>query len=392
MTQEYDLVVVGAGITGAGIAQAAAAAGRSVLVLERTAIAAGTSSRSSKLIHGGLRYLESGQFRLVRESLREREILLRIAPDLVHRVAFFIPVYAHTRRPPWMVRAGLSLYALLGGLAAHARFRSVMRGTWDELDGLTTAGLRAVFRYSDAQTDDAALTRAVMASAQTLGATLACPAHLVAAHRERDGVRIDYSDAGRETSCRARVLINAAGPWINDVLNRISPPLPRVDMELMQGAHIVVPGTMEQGIYYVEAPRDGRAVFVMPWRGQTLVGTTETPVTGATEPEPQPAEIDYLLETLERYFPGRATAPVAAFAGVRVLPRGPGTASGRSRATLLHVDDRHRPRVLTVAGGKLTGYRAVAQRVLALLAPALPPPARAIDTATLILPSADACR
>jgi len=168
---DVDIVVVGAGIQGAGVAQAAAAAGYSVLLLEQTGIASGTSSRSSKLIHGGLRYLESGQFRLVRECLRERALLLRNAPSFVRLAPHYIPVYRETRRRPLLLRAGLSLYAVLGGLHPEVRFRQLPRSAWSDLDGLNQDGLQAVFRYFDAQTDDAALTRAVVSSAQSLGAT-----------------------------------------------------------------------------------------------------------------------------------------------------------------------------------------------------------------------------
>jgi len=162
---DTDVLVIGAGVQGVGVAQAAAAAGYRVVQLERAQVAAGTSSRSSKLIHGGLRYLETFQLRLVRESLRERAILLRIAPHLVELVPFFVPVYHDTTRAAWKVRSGLSLYALLGGLGAEARFQTVPQAAWETLDGLRTDGLRAVFRYMDGQTDDVALCRAVAASA-----------------------------------------------------------------------------------------------------------------------------------------------------------------------------------------------------------------------------------
>ncbi|MBS1246874.1 MAG: FAD-dependent oxidoreductase [Proteobacteria bacterium] len=192
MTGQHDLVVIGAGIHGAGAAQAAAAAGYSVLVLEQTGIASATSCRSSKLIHGGLRYLESGQLNLVRESLRERDILLRIAPQLVRLVPFHIPIYRHTARRSWQIRAGLSLYALLGNLRRHAWFDTLPRTQWDELDGLTTRNLQAVFRYQDAQTDDAALTQAVMRSAQSLGAELVVPGEFLAAQHTANGYAVRY--------------------------------------------------------------------------------------------------------------------------------------------------------------------------------------------------------
>src|ERR1700704_5626535 len=175
--KQYDVVIVGGGIHGAGVLQAAAAAGHRALLIERQSLAAGTSSRSSKLIHGGLRYLETGQFALVRESLRERAIHLRIAAELVELKPFFIPVYRNTRRRPWQLKLGLWIYALLGGFDASTRFGTVPKREWSSLDGLDTQGLEAVIRYHDAQTDDASLTRAVVQSAQDLGGELAMPAN-----------------------------------------------------------------------------------------------------------------------------------------------------------------------------------------------------------------------
>src|SRR5882757_10478223 len=186
--KEYDVVVVGGGIHGAGVLQAAAAAGHSTLLIERLGLASGTSSRSSKLIHGGLRYLESGQFALVRESLRERAIHLRIASELVQLKTFFIPVYRDTRRRPWQLKIGLWMYALLGGFDAATRFGSVPRSEWPQLGGLKTLDLDAVIRYHDAQTNDALLTRAVAKSAQGLGAELAMPATFMRAELTEDGV------------------------------------------------------------------------------------------------------------------------------------------------------------------------------------------------------------
>src|SRR6185436_2868679 len=189
----YDLLIIGAGIHVVGVAQAAAAAGYSVLLLEKTALAAGTSSRSSKLIHGGLRYLESGQLRLVRETLHERATLLRIAAELVRLVPFYIPIYRKTRRRPWEITIGLALYAALGGFSPASRFTRLPRHDWPTLDGIDTHELECVFRYYDAQTDDAALTRAVMRSAQSLGAELQMPAEFVAASRNDSGNwDIDY--------------------------------------------------------------------------------------------------------------------------------------------------------------------------------------------------------
>ena len=383
---DYDVVIIGGGIHGVGVAQAAAAAGYSVLLLEQHNLGSGTSSRSSKLIHGGLRYLESAHLGLVRESLREREILLHIAPALVQRVPFYIPVYAATRRPPWMIRAGLSLYALLGGLSRETRFESVPRARWQDLDGLATNGLREVFRYEDAQTDDARLTRAVMRSAQSLGAELRCPADFLAATRHRSGYEVHYHEANRDRSCRSRTLVNAAGPWVNSVLDRVTPRPPQRPVELIQGAHLQLEGATRHGVYYVEAPRDGRAVFVMPWKEQTLVGTTETHFDGdPREVRALPEEITYLQETLDHYFPHGRGRVVDSFAGLRVLPRGPGPAFFRSRETILHPDNPGAARLVTIYGGKLTGYRATAARVVRLLKKSLPAIPALADTTQLTL-------
>lgn len=383
---DYDVVVVGGGIHGVGVAQAAAASGYTVMLLERTALAIGTSSRSSKLIHGGLRYLETAHFGLVHESLREREILLRIAPGLVHRIPFHIPVYASSRRPPWMIRVGLGLYAVLGGLARHARFDTLPRARWDALDGLDTRGLRAVFRYEDAQTDDTRLTQAVMRSAQGLGAELRCPANFLSARRRDDGFMVHFLEGQDERTCRATTLVNAAGPWAGTVLERITPRPAAVPVDLVQGAHIIVENEIRHGIYYLEAPQDGRAVFVMPWQQHTLVGTTETPFDGdPSAVSARPEEVAYLQETLWRYFPDHRGKLLGSFAGLRVLPHAAGPVFQRSRETILHPDNPDRVRLVTVYGGKLTGYRATAARVMHLLKHSLPARVARADTSEISL-------
>jgi len=383
---DFDLVVVGAGIHGAGVAQAAAAAGSSVLLLEERAIAAGTSSRSSKLIHGGLRYLESGQFGLVRESLAERMILLAIAPHLVRLVDFHLPIYRHTSRRPWQMRAGLSLYSLLGGLGADTRFRSLPRGEWDALDGLRRDELQMVLRYRDGQTDDVQLTHAVVRSAIELGCELRAPARWLSAQREAEGYAVHWSEGSQVHECAAAALVIAGGPWTSGMHTRCSPVGTAPEVELVGGAHLELEGELARGIYYVEAPSDRRAVFVMPWHGHTLVGTTETPWTQAPESiEPSEAEVAYLGECLEQYFPAHPAKFIAAWAGLRVLPRGKRSAFWRPREVQLAVDLPGDARRVCIYGGKLTGYRATAQKVLERLGAALPRRARKADTATLRL-------
>ncbi len=393
-TVDVDVVVVGAGIHGAGVAQAATAAGHSVLLLERSAIAAGTSSRSSKLIHGGLRYLESGQIHLVRESLHERALLLRLAPELVQLRRFYVPIYRQTRRRPWQLRVGLSLYAALAAFGRGCAFGTVPRRHWDQLDGLATAGLQSVFYYHDAQTDDRALTRAVVCSAQRLGAQLICPASFVSATLLPDGVQVHYA-APQPAQCRARVLVNAAGAWADTLAHTISPAIAVPALERVQGAHVVLPVRVERGCYYLESPRDGRAVFALPWHDQLLVGTTETRFRGDPDQvRPTAAEIHYLLGVLKHYFPpwrDLASADVrGSFAGLRVLPAGSGHAFHRSRETRLVLDREHRPRVLSVYGGKLTTWRHTAQRAFACVAASLPQRRALARTDQLPLPPAGA--
>ena len=374
---DYDVVVVGGGINGVGVAQAVSAAGHSVLLLEKSTLAAGTSSKSSKLIHGGLRYLESYEFGLVREALLERALLLRLAPDLVRLQTFCVPLYEHTRRAPWLLHAGLSLYCLLSGFSTDARYETVSKSDWEGLDGLRTDGLRAVFRYTDAATDDAALTAAVMRSAESCGAELQCRAEFVGAELTADGVRVDYRLPKAECTATARVLVNAGGPWVNEVLQRVGPEQLPIAVELVQGTHIEVPGTLGQDFYYVESPRDGRAVFVMPRNGRIIIGTTETRYRhDPDQVAPLPNEEAYLLRVAGHYFPqfrslGRGDL-LDSWAGLRVLPGEEGHAFHRSRETLLHVDREQQPRLLSIYGGKLTSYRATAEKVAARIAASLP--------------------
>ncbi len=386
----FDVIVVGAGIHGAGVAQAAAAAGQRVLLLEQQHPAFGTSSRSSKLIHGGLRYLENGQLRLVRESLHERSLMLRNAPELVKLTPFHIPLYQQTRRQPWQIRVGLSLYAVLGGFQRGCRFGSLPRHEWSQLDGLNTAGLHHVFRYFDAQTDDALLTQAVLRSAQQLGATTLIPARLEQAELHEDGVNVSYIESGQLRSTTARVLINATGSWVNHTLQRITPVQPERAIELVQGTHLILPGQLTQGIYYVESPRDGRAIFVMPWYVQTMIGTTETRYSGdPAQVRPLQTETNYLLQTLKHYFPTHrqhtASNIIRSFAGLRVLPSGSGHAFHRPRETVLDTDRINKPRLLSIFGGKLTGWRATAERVMQQVQGSLPQRKAVADTRCLRL-------
>jgi glycerol-3-phosphate dehydrogenase len=389
----YDVIVVGGGIHGAGVAQAAVAHGYSVLLLEQSDIASSTSSKSSKLIHGGLRYLESFQFTLVRECLRERDILLANAPDLVKLVPFYIPVYRQTVRRPWKITAGLTLYRLLNGWRPESRFNRLPPRQWQELGGLRQQDLQCVFQYYDAQTDDVALTKAVLRSAQQLGAQVKVPATLEQIELHDQGCTLSVSEHNQTTTYECRVLVNAAGPWVNRVLQHCRPVPAVLDIEYVQGTHIVLPDAPLAGVFYLEALQDQRAIFVMPWKQHTLIGTTETVYRGAAEDvKPLEPEIQYLLETYHHYFPAGTAdkeSLIDTFAGLRVLPASAGSPFSRSRDTRLQTDNTASPHLISIYGGKLTAYRSTAQRVIQLAGRGLPARKPRADTRTLPLEPAD---
>jgi len=388
-TEIYDVVVIGAGIQGVGVAQAASAKGYRVLVLEQyEKPAQGTSSRSSKLIHGGLRYLETAQFALVYECLTERKYLLKNAPHLVKLVPFYIPVYKSSYRSPWKIALGLSLYSLL----SFTTFSRIPRQQWDTLDGIEKKGLKAVFKYYDGQTDDAALTRAVLASAQSMGTEVQFSAEVSAVSVEQDQCKVTYQQHDEEKTVISRTIVNASGPWVSALLERIKPvQQPQPEVELVQGAHIIVEGEVERGMYYLEAPQDQRAVFVMPWKekGKLLIGTTEHAY--QDDPalvKPLETEIDYLLTVYNHYFAAKLNrdAILSAFAGLRVLPKAQGNAFSRPRDTLVIASDMNNPRLLSLYGGKLTAYRATAERVIKQLQRTLPKAKKRLDTRFVKLP------
>ena len=360
----YDIAIIGGGIQGVGIAQAAAAAGYSVLLLERTAFGAGTSSKSSKLIHGGLRYLESGEFNLVRESLQERELLLTLAPQLVKRQQFYIPLYRNSRHKSWQLRIGLSLYSLLAGMGRESRFKHYDKQHLSPCSELQQHNLSSVYRYSDAQTDDRALTCAVAESARRLGATLRCPIAFQKAQWHDGNYLITAKTDDSIERYKSRCLINAAGPWANELAANIQPLPPMLDIELVQGTHLLYEQPISKNCYYLEAPQDGRVVFILPWQGGTMVGTTETLYSGHPDNcHALPEEIHYLQTVVEHYFPNYKQQPCGEFVGMRVLPKADSSPFSRSREMQLAINNNY----LALYGGKLTGYRATAEKIVAYI-------------------------
>ena len=361
MEQNFDICVIGGGIQGAGIAQAAALSGLSVALLEKSDWGAGTSSKSSKLIHGGLRYLQSFEFSLVRESLKERRTLLNIASDIVKPNWFYLPVYKNSQHKPWQLLIGLSLYRILAGRKNLAGFKRLPRSQWKELNGLNTANLETVFAYQDAQTDDRELTRRVALSAQAHGATLLCPATVLSAEKTYKGYSVRLNLNGEIKTIYCRYLVNAAGPWINPVAKTITPRPPMVDVDLVQGTHLEFNQQLSDQCFYLEAQQDQRAIFVMPYKGGTLLGTTETVFNeNPDQVNPNPEEIEYLLEVIRYHFPHFNHKPTRAWAGLRVLPSGDKTPFSRSREVQYAQTENY----LAIYGGKLTGYRATAETVI----------------------------
>ncbi len=394
MNQTFDLLVIGGGINGVGIARDAAGRGLSVLLCEKGDLAGATSSASSKLIHGGLRYLEHGEFRLVREGLAERRVLLRMAPHLVRPLRLVMP-HGPGARLRWMVRAGLYLYDRLGG-ARTLPGAQALDLRHDPLGAPLRDTVRFGFAYSDCRTDDARLTILSAQDSGARGAAIATRTALVAARRERGIWRAGLRGGdGATREVRARILVNAAGPWVREVL-ALAGLAARARLRLVKGSHIVVPRLYPGDHAYLLQNDDRRIVFVLPFeRDYSLIGTTELPFAG----DPALARITedetlYLCRAVARWFtapPGPADV-VWSYAGVRPLydDRARNAASvTRDYVFDLDVDAMAAGApALSIFGGKLTTYRRLAEHALARLAPYLPkagPP----WTAGSVLPGGD---
>jgi glycerol-3-phosphate dehydrogenase len=369
----YDLLVIGGGINGAGIARDAAGRGLKVLLVEKDDLSAHTSASSSKLIHGGLRYLEQYEFRLVAEALAEREVLLRIARHLVWPARFVMP-HVPELRPRWMIRAGLFLYD-------HLSRRTSLPGSHGiQLDAPPyNAVLKPEFRhgfvYSDCRVDDARLVVSNAMDARRRGAEIRTRTECLAARRDDDGWRATLS-GGRVVSARA--IVNAAGPWVKQVLNeRLGQPS-RDGIKLVKGSHIVLPQLYRGDHAFILQNDDRRVVFMIPYGDRhTLVGTTDVPFEGdAAAALASDAEVEYLCRAAGRYL-ARPVNPAEVawrYAGVRPLyDDGTADPSAITRDYTLRVDsDAGAAPVLSVYGGKITTYRRLAEHALHDLAPFFP--------------------
>ena len=366
-TDPWDLIIVGGGATGLGCAIEAASRGYRPLLLEQDDFAKGTSSRSTKLVHGGVRYLRQGNVSLVLEALKERGRLLHNAPHLVHDLAFVVPNYAWWEGPFYGV--GMRVYDLMAGRSGFGRSKNLSKEeTLERLPTLEPEGLDGGVVYYDGQFDDARLAVNMAQTAADQGAVLLTYCEvtgLVKDGMEVVGVHARDRETGAEYTIRARVVVNATGVW-TDTVRRMDDPAVRPMMQASQGVHIVLDKTFLPGDHAIMVPKtdDGRVLFAIPWHDVVVIGTTDTPVeTADLEPRPQQQEIDFLLRHTARYLTEDPTpADVrSVFVGLRPLvadPDAEGGTAALSRDHVLHIADSG---LVTITGGKWTTYRKMAE-------------------------------
>ena len=361
----WDVLVIGGGATGLGIAVDAASRGYRTALIEARDFSSGTSSRSTKLVHGGVRYLAQGNVKLVREALAERALLLANAPELVHPLEFIVPCYRMFERE--FMRIGLGMYDALAGRRGIGATRWLSTAaTRDQLPGVRTDGLKGGVAYWDGQFDDARLAIALMRTAVGLGATVLNYVRVEQMEADADRVQrilaVD-DESGERFELRAKAVFNAAGVWV-DAVRRLADEAAAPLITVSRGSHIVLdrrfmPG--ECGLMIPKTP-DGRVLFGIPWHGRLIVGTTDVPINGpAWDPKPSESEIEFILETARGYLsaPPSRSDVLSAFAGLRPLfsPGAHGATKTISREHAIVIEHGN---LLTVTGGKWTTYRRMA--------------------------------
>lgn len=399
LTIPFDLVVVGAGINGVGIARDAASRGLRVILLEQDDICSGVSAWSGRLVHGGLRYLEHRDFSLVRESLRERERLFRLAPHLVKPLRLIMPFYSHNKRPAWMIRLGMIVYDVLSFDKRTGRHETLStEATLRRFPGIARTGLGGAAVFTDGQVEYAErLCVEVAVAAVGDGAVIRTKARVeepILREGRIAGVR--FRDTTNDTlhEVRAPLVLNVAGPWIDRIFQRGAPPQPRLNGGT-KGSHLVVdpfPGAPADVVYY-ESKTDGRLVLVIPWMGRYLIGTTDL----RFDEDPGEARCDtdemtYLLDEVNALIPEAGLTPedvLFTYSGVRPLPYAPDVEEWEiPRSHVLHDHAPDMPGLVTVVGGKLTTYRQLAEDAVDGAFKRLGRPAPRCVTANLPLPGA----
>lgn len=377
MDQVFDLAIIGGGINGCGIARDAAGRGNSVFLCEMNDLSSGTSSWSSKLIHGGLRYLEYYEFRLVREALIEREVLWQIAPHIIKPLRFVLPHHSGLR-PAWLLRLGLFMYDHLGGRHLLPAARSVDLRRDEVGQPLAPGRFTRGFEYSDCFVDDARLVVLNARDAADRGAVIRTRTRAVEARRLDDCWQVTLEDTitGTRDSIKARALVNAGGPWVEDVLTRRAGVNAKAKVRLVQGSHIVVPRLYDHDRAYTFQNADGRVVFVIPYQGDfTLIGTTDRDYDGdPAKVRASGDEIAYLCQSVNDYLakPVKPQDVVWAYAGVRPLyDDGASEAKAATRDYVFEFDTPGALPLLSIFGGKITTYRRLAEEALERLAPYL---------------------
>jgi glycerol-3-phosphate dehydrogenase len=375
---EYDLAIIGGGINGCGIARDAAGRGWRVFLCDKADLGSGTSSASTKLIHGGLRYLEHYEFRLVREALVEREVLWGIAPHIIWPMRFVLP-HHRALRPAWLLRLGLFLYDHLGGRKRLPPTRTLNLRS-DPVGALLKPAFTRGFAYSDCWVDDSRLVVLNARDAADRGATIATRTDCVSADRVDGEWTVCLQDelTGVRRIIRAKALVNAAGPWVGKVSEAVAHTNVPAPIRLVQGSHVVVPKLYDHGSCYIFQNADGRVSFLIPYEGDfTLVGTTDQDFIGdPSDVRASAAEIDYLCEAASAYLrkPVTPDMVVWTYSGVRPLYDDGSTAPQQAtRDYVLKLDAPPRlPALLSIFGGKITTYRRLAEAALGMLGPHLP--------------------
>lgn len=378
LDQDWDLIVIGGGITGAGVFREAVSRGLKVLLLEAHDFSFGTSSRSSKLVHGGFRYLRNGQIDVTRESVREREWMLRKAPNLVTPLPFFMPSYRDSKTPAWQFGVGVILYDILAPKWQHRKInhKNVQRHS----PLLNTKNLRSVYEYYDARVDDSRLVLRIIQDTVAAGGCALNYARVENLLRRQDGTvcGVAVSDSSglvsRTQELKARVVINAAGPWSDDLRSQIGAP-PR--LRRLRGSHLVFTRQrfpLDQAVTLLH-PKDNRAMFAIPWEGVTLVGTTDLDhgsLQDGVEPYADCDEVEYILDVIHATFPAAEITEndiISSFAGLRpIINTGKANPSQESRAHVVWDEDG----LITITGGKLTTFRIMAREALQKASPRLP--------------------
>lgn len=389
----YDLAVIGGGINGCGIARDAAGRGASVVLFEKDDLASATSSASTKLIHGGLRYLEHYEFRLVREALMERERLWAIAPHIIWPLRFVLPHHKGLR-PAWLLRLGLFLYDHIGGRKRLPATRTLDLAHDAAGRPLKDDGAKA-FEYSDCWVEDSRLVVLNAMDAAAKGAAIHTRSRVVSADREGGLWRITSESGGARKTVLAKALVNAAGPWVGEVLGGVVRSNTKAAVRMVQGSHIVVPRLYEHDRCYIFQNADGRIIFAIPYeRDFTLIGTTDRDFKGdPSAAKATPEEIDYLCAAASEYFrePVTPDSVVWTYSGVRPLyDDGASKAQEATRDYVLTLDaPQGQAPLLSVFGGKITTYRRLAESALEKLGPHAAWAARPTWTVTGTLPGGD---